>query len=128
MRKVLGILVGAIAGVGVIYGLEQLDHRMFSWPDLDLRDLAALKAQIEAAPMTAKAMVVGGWFMGAMAGGLIAVRVSGWAWAGWVVTALAIAGGVANVLLVPHPLWMQIGAVVAPLLAGVVVSGASGAA
>lgn len=128
MRKLLGIVIGAAVAVGVVFGLETLDQHIFSWPQVDFHDVAGLRAMIEGAPMTAKAMVVGGWFLGALAGGLIAVRVAGWAWAGWIIALLVIAGGVANVVMIPHPLWMQIAAIAAPLLAGVVVSGASGAA
>jgi len=128
VRKLLGVVVGAVVAVGVIFALELLDHRLFSWPNVDMRDVAALRTMIEGAPMTAKAMIVGGWFMGALAGGLIAVRLAGWAWAGWIVALLVVAGGVTNVLVIPHPLWMQVAAIAAPLFAGVVVSGASGAA
>ncbi|MEI9927680.1 MAG: hypothetical protein WDN44_08165 [Sphingomonas sp.] len=128
MRKLLGVVIGAAIAGGAFYGLTLLDHRLFGWPDADFRDRAAFAASIAAAPMTAQAMIAGASFIAALAGGLIAVRIAGWAWAGWIVAGITAAVGLAIVLVVPHPLWMQIAAVAAPLLAGVVVSGASGAA
>jgi hypothetical protein len=43
-------------------------------------------------------------------------------WAGWIIAGLILLGGVANIMMIPHPLWMQIAAVVAPLLGGWVVT------
>jgi hypothetical protein len=125
MVKLLGAVIGVAVALGAIYGLELANHAMFDWPVTG----TATPASIEAAQMTGRAMAAGSWFLGALAGGLIAVRVAGWAGAGWIV-ALLVAAGVLllTTALVPHPLWMQIAAGVAPLFAGLVVQGASGAA
>lgn len=124
----LGVLFGAVIGLGAIAGLAALDLRLFAWPAFDWRDPQAWSRMIADAPMHAQAMLAGSGAIGALAGGLIGVRIAAWPAAGWIVTLLiALAGGL-SVLLVPQPLWMQICAIAAPLVAGLVVSGASGAA
>jgi hypothetical protein len=112
----------------VVYGFHRLDHAMFGWPLFHLDNRLASAADVLAAPMTAKAMITGGGFIATLAGGLIAVRISGWEQAGWIVAGLIAATGLAITLIFPHPLWMQIASVVTPLLAGAVVKGAAGAA
>ncbi len=128
MRKLLGVLTGATIGLAAMYGLWRLNVVIFPWPPANFTDSASLAAMIDAAPITAKAMLAGGWFMGALIGGLIGVRAAGWAMAGWIVALLIALAGVYQIVEVPHPLWMQVAAVVTPFLAGLVVSGASGAA
>jgi hypothetical protein len=125
MVKLLGAVIGVAVAYGAIYGLELVNRNIFGWPVTG----TATPASIEAAQITAQAMAVGGWFLGALAGGLIAVRIAGGARAGWIVALLVGAGTLLlSTTLVPHPLWMQIAAGVAPLFAGLVVQGASGAA
>jgi hypothetical protein len=128
MRRFFGVLLGTIFGLGAIAGFLWLNHYLFPWPAFDFHDPASIGAMIDGAPMTVRAMIVGGWFIGALVGGLIGVRAAGWATAGWIVSVLIALAGVYQVVEIPHPLWMQVAAVVAPFMAGLVVSGASGAA
>lgn len=128
MRKQLGVLLGTSIGFGVIAGLAALDLHLFAWPDFDWRNPQAWGDAIAVAPTHAQALLTGSGAIATLAGGLIAVRISDWPTAGWIVTAsIALAGAVAA-LFVPQPLWMQLTGVIAPLAAGLVVSGASGAA
>ena len=124
----MGVVVGGAIGAGAIYALALLNLRLFGWPGADLRDPLMLTHRIASAPMTAQAMLIGGWFIGALAGGLFAVRIAAWRLAGWIVVLLVAGTGVFSVYGAPNPLWMQIAALAAPLFAGLVVSGASGAA
>lgn len=126
MRKLLGVVFGVVIAMAVVAAMDWFDHWLF--PLAVARDMAAIPAAIEAAPMAAKVLIVGGWFLGALVGGLAAVRISGWPMSIWIVTAIFVAACLATVILIPHPLWMQIAGVAAPLFAAVVVKGASGAA
>ena len=128
MGKLLGAIVGVAIAFAVIYGLWKLNLRIFPWPRLDINNASDFGAAVVAAPITAQAMLIGGSFLGALTGGLIAVRIGGGALPGWIVALLVAAAGGACAYFVPQPLWMQIGAVIAPLFAGLVVQGASGAA
>ncbi|MCW3834614.1 hypothetical protein ACFQ1E_03895 [Sphingomonas canadensis] len=125
MRKLLGVAVGAAVAAGAIWLTGYVNHQIFSLAAFDPGDFDSIHAAIQAAPDSAKAMIAGGYFLGALTGGLIAVRIAGgWGWAGWIVAALVLAGGAAAALLVPQPLWMQIATGVAPLLGGLMVRNA----
>jgi nitrate/nitrite transporter NarK len=78
-------------------------------------------------PLGALMLVPAAYFLGALVGGWIAARISGRAWTAWLVGAVAAAGAIWSMFLIPHPAWMQIAAVVAPLL-GALVAGHLGAA
>jgi len=128
MRKIAGVVFGVVIAMAAVAGMDWFVHWLFPLAVANPNDMASIRAAIEAAPMAAKVLIVGGWFLGALMGGLVAVRISGWPPSIWIVTAIFIAACLANVILIPHPLWMQIAGVLAPLFAAVVVKGASGAA
>lgn len=115
MRKFLSVIVGAVVAVAVMLILETLSHAIGGAPG----SVAAMSAP-------AKLLVVAGWFLGAFAGALAGLRIGRWPSAAWIVGALVLAGGVANILTIPHPLWMQAAAVLAPVLAVVAALGLDG--
>lgn len=133
LRIFLGIVAGVVLAFVVITALEMVSYVAFPPPaGLDPADPEDVKRIVAAAPMAAKVWVVFCWFAGVLAGGWLARRLSRTGWAGWVIAGLIAVGGIANVLMIPHPLWMQIAAVAAPLLAGWIVTrlpvGGSGSA
>jgi MFS family permease len=66
------------------------------------------------------AIVAAAYFLSALAGGLVAARISQRRWAAWAIAGLVAFGAIWSLFQFPHPLWMQIAAVVAPLLGGFV--------
>ncbi len=119
IRKILGIVAGIAAAFIIILLVEALDERLYPVPaDLDTSDAVAMGAYVFAMPLFAKLLVVFGWLLGAFGGVWLCLRISDRCWTGWVIVALLIAGGVLNMVQFGHPLWMQIGAVIAPLLGG----------
>lgn len=86
-------------------------------PGLDVTDPAQLASFIQAAPPMAMALVLGGWVLGALAGGWTAARISRRypRIAALLVGALVLAGVIANAMLIPHPLWMALAGVLLPL-------------
>ncbi len=123
LRTILGIVAGVVLAFVVIMALELVSYVAFPPPaGLDPADPEDVKRIAAAAPMAAKVWVVFCWFAGALAGGWLARRLSRTGWAGWVMAGLIAVGGIANVLMIPHPLWMQIAAVAAPLLGGWIVT------
>jgi hypothetical protein len=128
LKKRLGVLCGTIIGLGTFVAFAALDLRLFGWPDFDWRNAQAWGDGIAAAPTHAKAMLAGSAAIAALTGGLIAVRIAEWPMAGWIVTGAIASAAAVAALLVPLPLWMQVAAIVGPLAAGMVVSGASGPA
>jgi hypothetical protein len=109
MKQLLGIVIGLVVGAGVVLGLNWIGAH-YALPDSFIAD-------------TPRAATIGGWALGALAGGVAAVRVGDWPISGWIIAAIGIGYALVMTLTSPHPLWMQIAAVAVPLLAGIVVSG-----
>ncbi|MBU4040203.1 MAG: hypothetical protein KKG27_10630 [Alphaproteobacteria bacterium] len=123
LRIFLGILAGVALAFVVMMALEMVSYVAFPPPaGLDPADPEDVRRMVAAAPLAAKAWVAFGWFVSAVAGGWLARRLSRTEWGGWVIAGLIAIGGLANVMMIPHPLWMQIAAVAAPLLGGWIVT------
>jgi hypothetical protein len=119
LRTILGIVAGVVLAFVIIMALEMVSYVAFPPPaGLDPADPEDVKRIVAAAPLAAKIWVVFCWFAGSLSGGWLARRLSRTSWAGWVIAGLIAVGGIANVMMIPHPLWMQIAAVAAPLLGG----------
>lgn len=119
MRRFLGVVAGVIALAITVWIVEAISH--MAWPPppgTDLSDPATLAGLMDKIPLSAKIAVVVAWFLGAGVGAWTARRIALWSMAGWIVVALGICFGVATLFMIPHPVWMQASAVVAPLLGG----------
>ncbi len=117
-RIVIAVIAGMIVAVAVVAGIEALSHTMFPPPPgTDLSDPAQMAALMDNIPLVAKIAVMIAWFLGPLAGGIVAVRIARKAWPAWVVAALIVYGGIYTIVQIPHPLWMQAGAVLLPALA-----------
>ena len=118
-RVILGIVLGTIAAFVTVFAIDLAGHQVYPLPsDLSMHDPEAVGAFIQTMPAGALALVIIAWVAGAFDGGLVAALISRRAWTVWPVAALVALGGVVNVLMIPHPVLLQIGAVVAPLLGG----------
>ena len=119
MRRILGIVLGAAAAIAIMLALEAIAHTLYPVDtDVESATSATLADVMSAVPLPARIIVVLGWFLAAFAGAWLALRICDWRPAGWIVAALILAGGIANLLALPHPLWMQVAAIVAPLAGG----------
>ena len=119
LRTILGIVAGVVVAFVVLMGLEMAGHAAMPPPaGLDPADPEDLKQMVASASTAAKAWVVFAWFAAAVAGGWVARRLSRASWAGWVIAGLIVVGGIANIMMIPHPLWMQIAGVLGPLAIG----------
>lgn len=132
LRKILAVIAGAIAGYIVITGIELTTLLVNPLPaGLDFSDEAAMRRWVESAPFAAQAIVVLAWFIGTFVGAWVARSIAREAAtttvpAGWIVAGLALLGSVVNLFQFPHPLWMQVAAVAAPLLGGWLATKAGG--
>lgn len=119
MRQLLGVVLGIAVAIGVVFVVETIGHALLPVPtDYDPMTEDGAARYLREAPIAAKLGLVFGWFAGALAGGWVAVRIGGRARLAWIVAGLIALAGVANIMMIPHPLWMQVAAVTAPLLAG----------
>ena len=122
-RTILGIGLGILVAFATVFAIDLAGHQLYPLPsDLDLHDPEAVGAFVRAMPAGASALVVIAWFVGALDGGVVAAAISRRAWTVWPVAAAVVTGGAVNVLMIPHPVMLQIAAVVAPLLGGLAAS------
>lgn len=121
MRMILGIVAGIVVAVACVAGIEALGHAIYPPPPgldpTNPRDIDRLMSMV---PIMALVFVVVAWFVGALAGALVANLVARRNMAGWIVALLVIAGGVATMVMIPHPGWMWGAGVILPLLAAFV--------
>ena len=111
IRSILSVIVGILAGVVTILVLEMAGHFFYPPPaGLDPQNVEAFKEFVAAAPMGMLASVLIAWAGGAFVGGLVAALLSerrrglhGLA-VGAVQTALAVA----QLTMIPHPLWFMV--------------------
>jgi len=111
LRSVLSVLLGAIVAGVLIACLELLGSKIFPLPPgTDPMDMEAVKAAMANVSMGALLFVLFGWFVGTIAGAWSAARVAGRAPAvhGLIVGVLLLAGGIANMLMLPHPAWFWV--------------------
>jgi hypothetical protein len=121
---ILGGLTVAALTVGVLEWLSSLFHVLPA--GIDYNDRAKMTAAISALPASALVAVLVAWGLGALAGAYAATRIGRHAGIGYLIGVLIAAGAVANLLMIPHPVWMWAGAAIAiPLgtLAGVRMAG-----
>lgn len=121
VRIVLGIVVGIAVSMGCIFVVEWLGHQIYPPPaGASMNTPEVVADYIATAPTMALMFPPLGWFTGAAIGGWAAQSITRKHWAGWVIAGLVLVGGIINLFLIPAPLWMQIAAVAAPLLGGLV--------
>lgn len=120
-RTIGGILAGAVIAVVTVSVLESLGHLIYPPPEgVDLKNPEDLAGIMHSIPLGAKIAVVVAWFCGALFGGLAANWIARRPWPAFFVAALILAGGIATLVMIPHPLWMQGAAVLLPVLAGAI--------
>lgn len=114
MIKTLGgIVAGMAAAITIIIVMEGIGNQIAPPPArLDLTDLSETPPM----PFLTSLFPVLGWFLGTLAGGFIAVRVSGQRWTAWAVAGAVLAATAVNFVLIAYPIWViVVGVVVAPL-------------
>jgi hypothetical protein len=127
MRIAMGIVAGIVVAFLCVFAAEWIGHSLYPPPaGLDIKDPADQARLMESMPAAAMALVLIGWFVGALAGAWTANRIGGRSIAGWVVALLVIAAGVATMLMIPHPIGMWAGGILLPLLAGWIADRRSG--
>ena len=118
LRRLIAIIIGAAAAFIVVAVAESIGHRIYPPPPgVDLSDPEALKSLIDQLPLGALVAVVVAWFCGSFTGGFVAQLVArdGKLIAALSVGGLMLAATLSNFILIPHPLWMLVVGILAPL-------------
>lgn len=118
VKRIVGIVAGVIAAGVVVALVEGLGHMVFPPPPgLDVTKPEDQARLMEVIPLAAKIAVVAAWFLGALAGAWVVLRLSGYRPAAWVVAGVMVALSLITTQMFPHPLWMVVAAIALPLLA-----------
>jgi hypothetical protein len=113
LRIVLGIVAGVAVGIGLVMLGDSLNHRFFPPPaDLQVTNPDALRQYMASAPITSLLGLPVTWTIAAFAGAFAAAKIGARAWAGWIAGGALFAATCLNLVLIPHPLWMLIVALV----------------
>jgi hypothetical protein len=86
---------------------------MFPPPPIDLQNPNAPAAL----PFTNQLFPILGWFLASLAGGWLAIEVSGREWTSWLVAASVLVGELLEFALGRHALWVMAAGMLAPLAA-----------
>jgi uncharacterized membrane protein YeaQ/YmgE (transglycosylase-associated protein family) len=111
VKNILVFIAALVAGGLVVFGLESLSHQIFPPPtDLNPADIENLKSIMKNAPAGSLALVILAHAVGAMVSGWIIGR---FAASSHRMLALAMGllwtiTGVANLVMIPHPVWFSI--------------------
>jgi hypothetical protein len=116
MRTIAGLLVGLVAAIAAIWAVGLIGGQFFAIDaPTDPRQSSELAAALGSAPPGLKIFLVLSWFAGGLVGAGVAKWVARMSWPAWAVAA-CLALLLASTFLVPLPIWMQVLAVVAPLV------------
>lgn len=112
VRKILGVLAGVAVAILAVVAGEFVLHALVPVPMPDRADAEAMQAMMASAPMAAKWGLVIVYFVATALGAYTATRITARVWAGWIVMAVMMAATVANFVMLPHPVWLMIAALV----------------
>jgi hypothetical protein len=108
LKTVGAVLGGIVAALIIVSLMERLGARLYPAPrDIDLHNREALGAFMAAMPLGAFALVLAGYVIASVAGGVTATLIAGgeWARAALIVGTLLTVGGIVNLIEIPHPWW-----------------------
>jgi hypothetical protein len=119
-RNVLAVIAGAACAFAVVVLTDVLVGQLHPLPHgLDSTDREAARAAVASVPAGILLVLVTGWALAAGVGAFCAVRSSASRapTAGLVVTGILLLATMANLAMIPHPVWMWPGAMILiPLL------------
>ncbi len=111
IRNIGALIAGIVTAFASIYLIEMLGHTLYPPPpDLDFSNPEAIRPYIATLPIIALLFPMFGWFIGAFAGSLVANfcgDAKPYVFAG-IVGGLVLAATIANLIMIPHPLWFSI--------------------
>jgi len=120
VRIPLAVIAGVVVAFAVIAGIEAIGHQVYPVPaGLDLSKPKLIQEHVQNLPLGALLFVLVAWLAGAFIGGVVAAFVAR-ARAVLVsatVGTLVLAATIANLIMIPHPLWMAVAGIAGVVLA-----------
>ncbi len=120
-HRIAAVIGGTLFGVLVVMVVEGISSQIYKMPaDLDMNDTEAMTQWINSLPIGAFLFVLAAWALGCFAGAFVARRIAPERSAvpgviAWVLLTIA---SISTLILVPHPVWFSVVAVLACLLFG----------
>jgi hypothetical protein len=108
MRKVLGVIAGFVVAVACMMTAEGINHRIYPIPNnINSRDTEAVRRLVATLPAGAFVLVLVGWLVGTLLGTFLAAKIGRSRVPAYVVGALLLCGGIANIVMLPQPAWFD---------------------
>lgn len=122
-RNLRSLVAGIVIAFATVWIVEMVGHFFYPLPsDLSLENRDQIGSYVQKMPIGAQIFVLAAWFLGALTGGITAMRLGGARWTLWLIGLLVVLGGVATIFWIPHPELLQIMAVVAPMVGVLIAS------
>jgi len=125
IRKILGLIVGAAVGLGVLYAWQLLGHVIFPFPTMNPTE-PGKREMLANMSFAAQAWVLGGYAVGVAVGGLLGNRIADARWPAMLIAFMVTGVFFVTLTAAPHPFWMQVAGILLPLLAGLAVAATVG--
>lgn len=109
VRSIVVVLAGLIASIVVVAGTDAIVSGLYPLPPgTDMTNREALRQAAAALPVSAFLILLVGWSLASLAGSFVGARWAGRAPVahGLLVALILLAATVANLVAVPHPVWM----------------------
>lgn len=118
-KSTLHVVAGLLAGCIVVGLIESASHAIWPPPEFFSKEVYSnpekLAEQIALVPLPAKISVLVGWAFGSLTGGFVSAKLAGRSRPARSVGIVMLAMIILNLMTIPHPLWMSIGGILAPL-------------
>jgi hypothetical protein len=116
IKKIAAAVIGIVVAGGIVFAVESLGHTVYPLPaDLDMNDPVEFGNYVESLPIGAFIFVAGAWVLGTLGGGLLACFIAGDKPRVYssIVGGFVLVATIANLIMIPHPLWFSISSLVA---------------
>jgi len=114
LRVFLAIVVGCLSAFALVAVIEMIGHALFPVPGrVDMSTPDGLRAPVQI-PLAALLSVLVAWMVATLVGGWLAARIAPSkprVYAG-LVGAVILIGATTNMMMIPHPTWFAVAAVV----------------
>ncbi len=116
VKKVAAAVLGIIAAGVIVAIVEALGHTVYPIPpDVDFNDSVQFGNYVKSLPIGAFLFVAGGWTLATLGGALLACFIAKekpFVYSG-IVGGFILVATVANLMMIPHPLWFSVSALIA---------------
>ena len=116
VRKIAAAVLGIVVAGLIVAAFEALGHAVYPIPpDIDLEDPVRFGNYVQSLPIGAFLFLAGAWTSGTLGGGLLAcfiAREKPFVYSG-IVGGFILVATVANLIVIPHPIWFSISALIA---------------